>query len=63
MAECFAQSFSSVFGVSSPDSSDVHQSCQCTIDSLIITPNIVADVLKKLHPNTGTGGDYMHARL
>ena len=63
MAECFVSTFSSVFSASCSMNPSSHQVCNSTMGNFAITRSEVFKLLSEIDPNTGMGGDGMHARF
>ena len=63
MASCFANSFSSVFNNVLPDNPSPHQTSSQEMDDIMVTPEIVHDILSSLNPNSSLGEDGVHPRF
>ena len=63
MAECFVDSFSSVFVPDTPRNPAANQRCVTVIDDLVVTPDIVHDIIANIDVNSSMGGDGIHPRL
>ena len=63
MANCFVQQFASVYSTSDPYEPFLHHISDSRLCSIVITPELVADVLNNLDPNTSMGKDGIHPKL
>ena len=63
MANCVAQSFSSVFSTSEPDCPSSFQTCENVVSELRITLSNVHKTLCSLDPNSALGDDGLHPSL
>ena len=63
MANCFVDSFASVFVQDPPTSSFPHQSCASFSPQLVVDRASVQELLSSLDPNSAMGSDGIHPRL
>ena len=63
MAECFADSFASIFASGVPAVPAPHQQCFNLMEDFFVTPLQVAELLESLDHNSSMGADLIHPRL
>ena len=60
MAKCFSDSFSSVFVSETPPNPATNQRCVNVIDDIVVTPDIVYEIICNIDVNFSMGGDGVH---
>ena len=63
MANCFIQSFASVFQTDVSTEPFSHQICDNRVDQLQITPAIIENIIVSINLNSAMGDDCIHPRL
>ena len=63
MSETFAEAFSSVYSLDTPNNPAPNQICFNQMEALQVTPDEVFEILSSLDCNTSMGSDGVHPRL